>query len=90
MRHPPKAGKSYLALFKEKGLSSALKAVVLVIAVSMYSDLIQSESLTLTEVLAIYFLGCVYFTWKGRLTRFLRNVLRGKGSAIKGMTDKGR
>lgn len=84
MHHPHKAGKSYLALFKEKGLSSALKAVVLVIAVSMYSDLIKAESLTLTEVLAIYFLGCVYFTWKGRLTRLLRDILRRKGFRNKG------
>lgn len=78
MYNPNEARKPYFTLLKEKGLSSSLKSGLFVTLLYLFCTYINQEEVSLSWLLVVYFYFCVYFTWKSKLIRFLRGILRGK------------
>lgn len=77
MYDPNEAMKSYAILLKEKGVSAAVSSTFLVISMYIFDALTSKQGIPIVQTIGTFFVSCAYFTWKPKLTRFLRGVLRG-------------
>jgi|TARA_R110000868_G_scaffold244669_4_gene501060 hypothetical protein len=75
---PAEAEKSYLVLLKEQGASSAIKSAVFVVIMYFFNKITYQQETPISTIIAVYFVFCIYFSWKPKLTRFLRGKLRGE------------
>lgn len=78
MYNPHEARKPFFVLLKENGVTASLKSGLFVILLYFFCTYVSQEEVSLSWLLAVYFFFCIYFTWKPKLIRFLRGVLRGK------------
>jgi hypothetical protein len=74
---PNEANKSYMTLLKENGVSASFKSVLVVITTVIFNKLALQQETPISNIVLIYFLFCIYFSWRPKLVRFLRGHLRG-------------
>lgn len=77
MYSPKEANKSFATLLKEKGLQSALQSAFFVGFYTMMCHFFLNEKINTPIMIGVFFFFCAYFTWKPKLIRFLRGMLRG-------------
>ena len=77
MYDPNEAMKSYATLLKEKGVSAAVSSTLLVISMYIFDALTSKQGIPIVQTIGTFFVSCAYFTWKPKITRFLRGILRG-------------
>lgn len=87
MYDPKEANKTYMSLLAQNGASAAVRSAIFVGAWYLYNHLVLQQDLSLIVLLPGYIIFCIFFTWKPKLIRFLRGVLR--GSAYRDKSDLG-
>lgn len=78
MYNPDEANKSYSLLFKENGMQATFQSLVFIACWYATNIFIFSTYTPIPILIGGYIFFLVYFTWKPKLIRFLRGVLRGK------------
>ena len=77
MYDPMEAKKTYLALLSEKGAISGLKSALFVIMWYLNNKYILRQEIPTLFLTVGFFIFSAYFTWKPKVIRYIRGVLRG-------------
>lgn len=75
---PKEANKTYVNLLIEKGAISGMKGAIFVSAWFCYNQYGLNQNTPIPYLILGFFICSAYFTWKPKLIRFLRGILRGE------------
>lgn len=78
MYDPREANKTYLNLLKDNGIIACIKSALLVTLLYLFNTFVYQEDMGILNIIGIYLLFCIYFSFKPKLIRLLRGYLRGE------------